>query len=673
MKILIVTKNWLGDILFQVPAIEAIRRGHRDAEIVCLAPARCREILENHPAVDRFMVFDEKNEHRSLLARLGLLIRLRKESWDKAYLLHRSKSRALMMVLAGVRERIGYGRGRSWLLTHPVLEPGKVLHHVDYFLHLTEAAGCPKPDQSVYHFYFSREEDEAVRVFLQNHGLAAGRYVCFHLGANWEPKRWPVRNFAALAEKIKECADLPVVVTGSRDDRWLAEGMMKEVRHARVICAAGETSLGMLGALFKKSAWVVSGDSGPMHIAAGVGARLVALFGPTDPKLTGPRGAGESVVLSYVPPGYHIPWYGEDLPPEGWLTHITPDEVAGAMAARGWPAAGDQAPVLPEKIFPRIQCPRGKDMNLLVVSLSNIGDVILTTPVLTALCEKFPGARLTVVVGPRAREVLIRSPRIDRIVVYDKRAGLWGQWNFLRSLHGVFYDLVIDLRNTAIPFLVFSRRRSPLFRQFKRISMRERHLEVLQMTGITVPKTSAGFCFFDARDVSSLRVKLERLGVKAPQNWIVVAAGARSSAKRWPAAKFRELLGDLAQATDKELVLAGDASERDLGETLRGAAPSRIFNLAGHTTLPETAALVSQSALLITNDSALMHYGYELDRPVVSLFGPTDELKYGREGDHFRLIKAAEAGLESLEVGRVFSACLELLSRYEDKASVAVR
>jgi hypothetical protein len=104
-----------------------------------------------------------------------------------------------------------------------------------------------------------------------------------------------------------------------------------------------------------------------MHIASGAGAPVVALFGPTDPKLTGPRGRGESIVLQYVPPGYEVPFYpvtkmkkgsalenikrrflerfcsqkrgidfcngagAKDLPEEGWLSHITPEEVFGAV------------------------------------------------------------------------------------------------------------------------------------------------------------------------------------------------------------------------------------------------------------------------------------------------------------------------------------------------------
>jgi ADP-heptose:LPS heptosyltransferase len=70
-----------------------------------------------------------------------------------------------------------------------------------------------------------------------------------------------------------------------------------------------------------------------MHIASGVGTPVVALFGPTDPKLTGPRGTGDHIVIQYVPSGYSVPFPGKDkdLPKDGWLSKITPDEVMDAI------------------------------------------------------------------------------------------------------------------------------------------------------------------------------------------------------------------------------------------------------------------------------------------------------------------------------------------------------
>ncbi len=336
MKILIFTKNWVGDMLFQMPAIDAIAAQWPKAEIVCLVPGRCREMLRSHPRVNRVIVFDEKKEHRSWVSRLSLAMTLRKEKWDQAFLFHRSRTRAFVALLAGAKRRVGYGKGRKWLLTDAVSEPAGKLHHVDYFLNLVQSSGVKVPSQGVYHFYRSDEDDRTARDVLSAQELYPGRFVCFHLGANWEPKRWPPAHFASLAEKLFVEYGFTAVLTGAPDDKPLAAQVMKQSKIARVISLMGQTRLGVLGSLFRLSAFVVSGDSGPMHIAAGSGARVAALFGPTDPAQTGPRGEGDSFVIHKVPEGFSCPWYGKDLPHGGWLSLIQPDEVMTALKRKGW-------------------------------------------------------------------------------------------------------------------------------------------------------------------------------------------------------------------------------------------------------------------------------------------------------------------------------------------------
>jgi heptosyltransferase I len=333
MKILVVMKNWLGDLLFQMPALDLIKKKYPEASITCVAPERCREILEAHPAVSGFVPFDEKDTHRPLLSRFGFAFRLRKLGpWDQAYIFHRSKTRAFLLMLAGAKERIGYGKGRKWLLTRPLPEPPKLMHQLDYFLEMMRLAGFEVPKDLSYRFYYKKEDRELAQRLLKAEGLdRKGSFICFHLGANWEPKRWPAEHFAALAERLWALRKFPVVVTGSRQDQPLLEAFLKKVRDARVISFVGKTGLGVSAAIYENSACLVTGDSGPMHIASGVGAPVIALFGPTDPKLTGPRGAGESLVLQYVPEGYSVPFFGKDLPPEGWLCKITPEQVSDAV------------------------------------------------------------------------------------------------------------------------------------------------------------------------------------------------------------------------------------------------------------------------------------------------------------------------------------------------------
>ncbi|MFH1800336.1 MAG: glycosyltransferase family 9 protein [Candidatus Omnitrophota bacterium] len=369
MKILAVMKNWLGDLLFQMPALDLIKQKYPEASIVCIAPERCREILEVHPAVSGFLGFDEKSTHRSWLARMQFVLELRRRGpWDRGYLFHRSRSRAVFLALAGVKERIGYGKGRKGFLSLAVEEPAHPMHQLDYFFNMMKGAGFELPLERAYRFFYKEEDEQAASEVLGMHGIGKNtKYICFHLGANWEPKRWPAAHFAALAEKIEAKWQLPVVVTGSPNDETLFEEFLSGVRRAKIISLVGKTELRVSAAIYKHAACLVTGDSGPMHIASGTGAPVVALFGPTDPKLTGPRGRGESLVLQYVPPGYTIPFYpvtkmktgsvlgnikgrflknffpqkqgvdfcngasAKNLPAEGWLSHITPEEVLDAV------------------------------------------------------------------------------------------------------------------------------------------------------------------------------------------------------------------------------------------------------------------------------------------------------------------------------------------------------
>jgi len=288
-------------------------------------------------------------------------------------------------------------------------------------------------------------------------------------------------------------------------------------------------------------------------------------------------------------------------------------------------------------------------MNILVVTLSNFGDVILTTPVITALARKYPGARITVVVGPRAQAVLQRSPVIHRIVIYDKKAPFHEKLKFIMALRKVRYDLVIDLRNTAIPFLTSCKKRTPLFRKFTQVNMRDRHLEMLAATvdGAVGPSLQAAqrrdgaqpFCFFNEVDEAFALKTLEIDHVLEKNGWLVVAPGAASERKRWPAEYFIKVIRSLHEKTGKKALLVGVLSERPVAESIAQALPGMTSVFCGDLMLPETAALIARAALLIANDSAAMHLGFELGTPTVGIFGPTDHEKYGHEGPRFRVAR----------------------------------
>ncbi len=693
MKILIFTKNWLGDVLFQLPAIEAIHDQYPQAEIVCAAPRRCHEILTAHPAVNRVLTFDEKKEHRFFFRRLLFGLSLRKEKHDKVFLFHRSRTRALIAFLSGAAERIGYARGRKGFLTRAIPEPVAPMHHVDYALNLIRQAGISCPENTAYHFYISDQARQAAGKLLEKNGLQKKAFICFHLGANWEPKRWPVSHFARLADSLHDKWQIPVVVTGSPVDLALVKELKREVRKAQVISLVGETGLSELGAIYEAASCLVTGDSGPMHIASGVGTPVAALFGPTDPNLTGPRGTGDKTILQYVPPGFSIPWYGKNLPKEGWLSPIQPEEVVQAIEKKGWIKTRDRRQETRRTLendtgilanqnshLSPVSCllpPAVK--NILFITLSNIGDVILATPVLSILSSRFPNAKITVVAGPRAQGVLQGSGRIHRLVLYHKKASILGKWQFLKVLRTERYDLVIDLKNTAIPFLVRAKKRSPFIRGYRETSMRARHLEVLKMTGISYSEIPP-FDFFCEEEEASLLEKLKAKGVTRDRNWIVIAPAAASELKTWRFEGFQEVIERLLAEREEDILLVGDKRERVIAEPLRKVNPGRIYNLGGETTLRELAALVSRASLVLANDSAVMHLAYELNRPAVAVFGPTNHKKSGYESPRFKVVREpvfcspceqprcrfeCQSCFEDLHPEKVFKACVELLEASE--------
>lgn len=643
MKILIFTKNWLGDILFQLPAIEAIAKQYPEAGITCAAPKRCKDILEAHPAIHEVLVFDEKNEHRSLFAKWKFLKSIRQKDFSHTYFLHRSRTRACLAWLAGIRERIGYRGKRSFFLTKAVKEPQNPnLHQVGYYLYLMEEAGIPVSVDARYRFYFSKQALKFSEQLFERHGLKENEVVCFHLGANWEPKRWPPENFAILADAIDEKWHLPIVVTGAKRDEVLFKKLKSRVKKARVVSLIGNTNLEELGAFYSKISALVTGDSGPMHIASGAGAPVLALFGPTDPNLTGPRGVGPTRILSFVPQGYHVPWYKKEFPESGWLSNLSPQTVLKAINEEGWLKPSSkiaEAPSAPTK-----QTFQGSHLNheknLLFVTLSNIGDVVLSLPTLMALKELYPNVSVTVVADPKAVSVLRGSQWIDEVVEYNKRDSLFNKVAFILKLRQKKYEVVVDLRNSAIPFLVSAKKRSPVFRRFAKMSMRERHLEVLSMMGLAAKKGEK-FDFYGSAEELHVANMLKEQGIEPNAKFILIAPAAASELKSWPIERFKVLAGMLLESFDLPLVLTGDAREGEIAEELVAVNPGRIFNLGGRTSIREAAALIRHSQLLISNDSALMHIGFELNHPVIALFGPTDPLRYGHAGKNFRLLRSS--------------------------------
>ena len=293
MRILIVEVNWLGDVLVSTPAIKALRGKFPDSFIACLIVPRVKEVLKGNPNIDRLIVYDEAGLHKGLFGKIGLVRELRENNFDLAVLFHRSFTRAMIVYAAGIPERLGYSTlKRKYLLTKPLPMPDKdSSHRVDYYLDLVKPLGCGTQDR-FYEFFTSADDEEYIESFLEREGIVPGDFVvCLNAGGNWFPKRWPKENFALLADRLINEYKAKVIFSGSEQDVELVEEILRQMTYKPVI-AAGYTSLKQSACLFRKADLLISSDSGPLHIAAGVGANIIGLFGPTSHLVTAPIGKG---------------------------------------------------------------------------------------------------------------------------------------------------------------------------------------------------------------------------------------------------------------------------------------------------------------------------------------------------------------------------------------------
>jgi heptosyltransferase-1 len=144
----------------------------------------------------------------------------------------------------------------------------------------------------------NNDSEAKVQLLMSEYKLTNKNYVAINPIAYWETKLWDDENFAKLADLIKNNLKMDVVFTGSEKSN--IEGITSKMK-AEGINLGGRTSLSELAYLYKKARFVITTDSGPMHLAAAVGTPVIALFGPTDPARTGPYGEGHTIIMVDLP------------------------------------------------------------------------------------------------------------------------------------------------------------------------------------------------------------------------------------------------------------------------------------------------------------------------------------------------------------------------------------
>ncbi len=326
-RILIVNVNWLGDTLFVTPFIRAVRESNPASHIAVLTHPRCQEVLTGNPHINEIILHDEKH----LLAKFSLISQLKDRKFDTAFILRKSLSRTMLLFLSKIPTRIGYDNKRSgFLLSKRVPVPEKSLHKVEYFLGLAKAAGIDSKNKN-YEFFVSEQDKERADVILGREKIKTNEdFVVINPGGNWDLKRWPAENFTEFGDEIFTRLGTKVVLTGAEKDISLCEHISDAMKNKPALLC-GKTDLKTLGAVFERAKWVISNDSGPMHIAVAVKTPVIALFGPTSPEVTGPYGDSRYKIL-HKSVDCEIPCYNLSCKDNRCMVSISVEDVLGAMS-----------------------------------------------------------------------------------------------------------------------------------------------------------------------------------------------------------------------------------------------------------------------------------------------------------------------------------------------------
>ena len=285
-RILVRSSNWLGDAVMSVPAVRALKKGRPDAHVTILAPEKIAPMWKLIPEVDQVLSLPTKS-----LVNAMRTVR-QQARFDVAILFPNSLRSALEVLL--VPRKVGYrGHARSWLLNQIVRgqrRPGPPEHHATRFLRIAEDCGadvdlCAKVQLS----------DSAETANFKDRTLLG---LC--PGADYGPaKRWLPERFAEVAESVSNGSNAKWILFGTRNDEHAGQTIAAKLGDG-CVNRIGQTTLDELISELRRCRALLTNDTGTMHLAALLGVPVVAIFGSTEPQLTGPLGNGHITLRRHV-------------------------------------------------------------------------------------------------------------------------------------------------------------------------------------------------------------------------------------------------------------------------------------------------------------------------------------------------------------------------------------
>jgi lipopolysaccharide heptosyltransferase II len=290
-KILIIQPSRIGDIVFSLPVISALKRRYVNARISWIVDDRCCEILEENPCLENVIVWDRRQISFKYYKKLRQ--KLKNQRFDLSIDLHGLAKSAVFVNFAQAKFKIASSSTNgmkefSWLFSKEIKSP-KTYHCVERHFEVAKYLGCD--DKINYPISISEINFKNVREKLLKENINIKNIVGIHPGAGWISRRWCSYNFAMLARRLKTEINADVVIIGGKeggaDEKGLSEKIIID-SGVKIVNMTGKFTLKELCAFLKMCRVFVGNEAGPMHIATVLGTQVVAILGPTNANLTGP-------------------------------------------------------------------------------------------------------------------------------------------------------------------------------------------------------------------------------------------------------------------------------------------------------------------------------------------------------------------------------------------------
>ncbi len=295
-RLLVVKLGSIGDVVNTLPLVNVLKTSWPETTLAWLIEPKSYPIVAGHRSVDRFIVFHREERLNGVRAALA---EVKDFAPEMVIDLQRILRSGFFTLFSGASSRLGFDRKRckelSWIFTNfkipPTPNPG---HMVRQYL---EFASYLKLNWEEIDFQIPLSDRalEKAKDLLPPRFLKDG-FIALNIGAAKPANRWPEVHWAALSRRFQG-EGVNIVLTGGRQDRARAR-LIRTRSGKETVDLTGRTTLNQLAALFSLARTVVSADTGPMHIASALGTRTIGLFGPADPRRTGPFNFPDEVIIS---------------------------------------------------------------------------------------------------------------------------------------------------------------------------------------------------------------------------------------------------------------------------------------------------------------------------------------------------------------------------------------